>query len=502
MAWFGNTNNTGTATNAPPANDKAVSKFTPDFDGTLNAITFYTSTGRASGSRAVVYDASGTGGLPGNLIGVTNELATTSAGWSKYTFPSGLSLTVAGGPYWIGIWCGTLVNTPCPTLTNGIAYNANTYSGTGNPSNPFGASPTMANVVYPVTGVYDPSFIAGSPNSWRVYPSTADSTNSASNVPGANAMALSPVASNNMGTVNSISWEMSAAAVGHVKAVIYDASGAGGAPGNLLGTSNEITNPVMGLNTATFASPVTVSGNIYIGLHADVNLPSYAATTTFTGGTNSYTKTGVTYSGGPPSSFGVGTPGSTSINIWASGTFTTGQSLALAATDLVDHAAFGATVTTVSTLTLAATDPADHAAFAATVRNILQLALAATEAPDHAAFSSTVTVGIVNAALAARDATDTAHFATLKVGYDLSQVWVTLLAPHDFSAVYWLTNDVLSPQTYVPPDFTFTPLMRGENAYSAQQIAALEARTDPFALKEFFAMSKVITYNYANPQVH
>jgi hypothetical protein len=153
-------------------------------------------------------------------------------------------------------------------------------------------------------------------------------------------------------------------------------------------------------------------------------------------------------------------------------------------------------------LALGATEAADSAAFAAMVSSTLQLSLAATETTDVAHFNATVTQGIVTVTLAAREAVDHAAFATLKVGYDLSQVWVTLLAPHEFSAVYWLANDVLSPSTYVPPDFYFTPLMRGENAYSATQIQAVKDRMTPFALQEFFAMSKVINYNYASPQVH
>jgi len=387
VAWFGNTNNAGTATNAPPANDKAVSKFTPDFSGTLNSITFYASSIRSAGSRALIYDASGSGGLPGNLVGVSVEVPTTAlASWSKYTFTPALSLT-AGVPYWIGIWSGTLVNTPCPTLTNGIAYNANTYSSTGNPSNPFGASPTIANFVYPVAGVYDPAFITGSPNSWRGYPSAADPTNTLSNAPPANWMVVSPVNANTSGTVNSISWYSAAAATGHVKAIIYDSSGTGGAPGARLGVSNEITNPVMGLNTATFSSGIPVSGNIYIGLHADVALPSYAGSL---GGPGNGYSIAATYASGPPSTFGSGSSGSTTINIWANGTFTTGQSLALAATDPTDHAAFNVQVFTRLQLTLAATDPVDHAAFNVSVRNNWILNLAATEAVDHAAFAVTV----------------------------------------------------------------------------------------------------------------
>src|SRR5215472_4626341 len=107
MAWFGNTANAGGAVNAPPANNKAVSKFTPDFDGTLSSVVMYFSGARAAGSRAVIYDSSGTGGLPGNLIAVSTELATGVTGWNKYSFSPSVNLTVAGAPYWLGIWSGT-----------------------------------------------------------------------------------------------------------------------------------------------------------------------------------------------------------------------------------------------------------------------------------------------------------------------------------------------------------------------------------------------------------
>lgn len=318
MAWFGNTVTGANSIQAPPANDKAASKFALAFDGTITSVTMVYSGGRTAGARAVIYDSTGVGGLPGALLGVSNELATgpTAGVWYKYTFPSGIHLTAAGGPYWLGIWSGTVATCACLTLTNGIAFNVNTYSSTGNPSNPFGASPSQTGSVYPIAGVYTPDFITSAPNSYAGYPALADPSGTSLFAPSANQMVVFPISVSG-GQIDSITWQTSAAASGHVKAVVYDATGAGGTPGTLLGTSSELTNPAAGLNTATFATGVPVSGTVYIGLHADVNLSTFGATLP---SGSAYSKPGATYSSGPPSTFGTPTTVSNGINIWANST--------------------------------------------------------------------------------------------------------------------------------------------------------------------------------------
>jgi hypothetical protein len=63
------------------------------------------------------------------------------------------------------------------------------------------------------------------------------------------------------GTIPSVVLQASAGATANVKAAIYDATGASGGPGAVLGTSNTLANPVLGANTLTFATPPHVVAN-------------------------------------------------------------------------------------------------------------------------------------------------------------------------------------------------------------------------------------------------
>jgi hypothetical protein len=88
--------------------------------------------------RGVIYrDA---GGVPGPLLGVTNELAFTSsgpAGWYDLTFPGPLSL--APGDYWLGLISGGqpgVAELTYDSVPGSRAYNMNSYA--AGPSDPFG----------------------------------------------------------------------------------------------------------------------------------------------------------------------------------------------------------------------------------------------------------------------------------------------------------------------------------------------------------------------------
>lgn len=60
------------------------------------------------------------------------------------------------------------------------------------------------------------------------------------------------------GTIANIALNFNAGVTGSYIVGLYDASGAGGGPGNLLATSNTVVNPVLGSNTFTFSSPPSV----------------------------------------------------------------------------------------------------------------------------------------------------------------------------------------------------------------------------------------------------
>ena len=61
------------------------------------------------------------------------------------------------------------------------------------------------------------------------------------------------------GTVTSLVASLNVATTGHVNLAVYDNSGAGGTPGNLVGTSTPLTNPGVGLNTFTVTTPFSLT---------------------------------------------------------------------------------------------------------------------------------------------------------------------------------------------------------------------------------------------------
>src|SRR5436190_22298298 len=119
MATFGDLNAGATGVGAPPANSKAVSKFTLDRAGTVDVVSVAGS--GSSHIKAVIYDNSGSGGLPGARKGISQEVLSPS-GQVNYTFSPGVAL--AAGDYWLGFIGDTGGLANCVALTNGIAYNA------------------------------------------------------------------------------------------------------------------------------------------------------------------------------------------------------------------------------------------------------------------------------------------------------------------------------------------------------------------------------------------
>jgi hypothetical protein len=130
---------------APPINDKQVSPWISSFTGTLDHVIFAWPT-PITDMKGVIYDATGTSGLPGALLGVsTNTITIGAKGENSFSF-SGVSLT-SGTTYWIGFVSDTTPSNGNNSMfaepqTTGVAFNTGPYS---SPSNPFGASPSTGN---------------------------------------------------------------------------------------------------------------------------------------------------------------------------------------------------------------------------------------------------------------------------------------------------------------------------------------------------------------------
>jgi hypothetical protein len=125
-------------------------KMTSPKAGTITKVEGYLDgLGAGSGSekvRIVVYDLDANS-LPTTLRGVSTEMtinAGTAAGWKTFTFPT--AVTVPAGKVGFGYWAGGSTNNlirpyyETTTASCSLRYNTNTYSSTGNPSNPFGTS--------------------------------------------------------------------------------------------------------------------------------------------------------------------------------------------------------------------------------------------------------------------------------------------------------------------------------------------------------------------------
>jgi hypothetical protein len=125
-------------------------KMTSPKAGTITKVEGYLDgSGAATGSetvRIVVYDLDANS-LPTTLRGVSTEMTINhgaAAGWKTFTFPT--PVTVPSGKVGFGYWAGSGTNNlirpyyETTTATCSLRYNTNTYSSTGNPSNPFGSS--------------------------------------------------------------------------------------------------------------------------------------------------------------------------------------------------------------------------------------------------------------------------------------------------------------------------------------------------------------------------
>jgi hypothetical protein len=135
---------------APPQNDKSVGKYVSNFTGPVDRIIFPFAGATISDMRAVIYDDTGAGGLPGALLGISNIITSGTYGEQTFFF-SGVNLT-SSSSYWFGLLSDAAVSSTqnvllCPAQTTGVVFNSGPYP---TPSNPFGASPSTNNFRYPV----------------------------------------------------------------------------------------------------------------------------------------------------------------------------------------------------------------------------------------------------------------------------------------------------------------------------------------------------------------
>ncbi len=115
-----------------------------------------------------------------------------------------------------------------------------------------------------------------------------------------------PITSTYHGILASLVMNLSASATGHAQMALYDSTGGGGGPGNLLSTSAVITNPTSGLNTFSVSggAAMTTGTTYWAGVLSDVTLSIY-------GNSNIPSDTlSVTYSSGfPATGVGFAVPG-------------------------------------------------------------------------------------------------------------------------------------------------------------------------------------------------
>jgi hypothetical protein len=125
------------------------------------------------------------------------------------------------------------------------------------------------------------------------------------------------------GVLNAIITRLTASITGHLNAAIYDATGTGGGPGNLIATATAVTNPVGNATfasapdiTMTFASPPTLTAatQYHVAFQCDTSVTMFGWNAA-----NQHEQTGTTYGTFPnPSAFNV----TNSANAYVMASFT------------------------------------------------------------------------------------------------------------------------------------------------------------------------------------
>jgi hypothetical protein len=142
----------------------------------------------------------------------------------------------------------------------------------------------------------------GNPYSFYAYGDSTISYNTY-NVIAANQIMFMPftVSSNMVNPVNAIIMDWFFGYTGTTNVAIYDSTGTGGSPGNLIASSTPATNPTPRPWTFTFASPPTLTAGVRYYLAQSVNASCQWAASSALSGVTGYTLS-YTYSGSFPSS--------------------------------------------------------------------------------------------------------------------------------------------------------------------------------------------------------
>jgi hypothetical protein len=361
---------------------KAVNRFALTEAGSISKLSIYADgNGGPTGTgvmKGVVYaDA---GGQPGALLATSNEVSIASgaaAGWRDLVF--GAPVSLSAGNYFVGVLVGGTANVIRETYdvqTGIMRYNADAYA--DGASNPYGTATTFNNKMslYATYTTAAKTFgYATVGASWGVF--------------GSGIKAVNRFPLTEAGRVNKLSIYVDGnggpSGTGMMKGIIY--ADAGGQPGALLATSNEISitaGAAGGWRDLVFGSPVSLSaGRYFLGVlvggtgnviretydaetgimrydadaYADGASNSYGAATTFNNKMSLY----ASYSGGTtgapavthsPSSlsFGDVAVGSVSAARTLTLTNTGSDNLVISATTLSGNFAWGAANPTACTV--------------------------------------------------------------------------------------------------------------------------------------------------------
>jgi len=138
---FGKTS-VGASSDSMAANRKRVNAYSVSSSAAVSKLSIYlqpTGTSGQQALRGVIYADSG--GAPGALVAVSNELSfasTQAAGWYDLALPG--AVTLSPGRYWIGMVSGGssyVAGFRWDSVSASRVFNSNTY--TSGPTNPFGA---------------------------------------------------------------------------------------------------------------------------------------------------------------------------------------------------------------------------------------------------------------------------------------------------------------------------------------------------------------------------
>jgi len=127
-SYFAQTSASTTGTAAASANNLRATSVTSPQTGTLVSLSFNFFAGITGRAKMAVYDASGGGGLAGNLLASSVELTNPGVGVNVFTVSGGLTVT-RGTVYWVALWSDVSITGIGPTsgsITNTFAASYTT----------------------------------------------------------------------------------------------------------------------------------------------------------------------------------------------------------------------------------------------------------------------------------------------------------------------------------------------------------------------------------------